>query len=234
AKQVVVRFDTLGLPLDTYSNPGVLDTRLIYVGTTITIPQHTLQKEGSSHGGWFYNGVNYKDGEKFVVPDENVTFTPYWFNYHVLTYKAGDFDDIVGQTTATVQVTEGTGYDLADSSRFTRPGYNLVGWQCSLDDKVYGTLERYTVPDSDVTFTAVWSPALMEITISANNGVTTDKITDYAYAGDEYVLPECTFTNGEKTFSGWKYNNVVYMPGDTITVPALLKGQRVVIVAYWK
>lgn len=233
-KKVAVSFDIQGLPTDNYADPGVIDTKIVYPGSTIKIPSHSLQMEGCSHGGWWYDGKNYIVGETFEVPNENVVFTPYWFVYHTLTYSAGDYDDIVGQTTATVRVTEGTSFDLADSSRFSRLGYTLSGWECSLDGNIYGVNEKYIIPESDITFTAVWKPSLVTINISANNGNSKDKISDSAYTGDEYILPECSFTNNEKTFIGWKYKGNIYQAGESITIPALLKGEKVTITAQWE
>lgn len=234
AKHVAVSFDCQGIAPEDYSDPGVLDTKIVYAGSTIIIPSHALKMENCSHGGWWYNGNYYVSGESFTVPDENVVFTPYWFKYHTLTYLAGDYDDIVGSKTFATNVTEGTNYDLASSSRFSRLGYNLVGWECSLDGKVYAVNQGYTIPDSDITFTAVWSPMKVNISISANNGNYSDNITDSAYTGDEYQLPECSFTNGDKTFIGWKFKDNIYQPGETITIPALLKGEKVIITAQWE
>lgn len=233
-KKVSVQYDLGEYKInDTYSDPSVLDTKFLYVGSTIKIAQHTLTKEGSSHGGWLYNGEVYKDGQTFIVPDENVVFTPYWFNYHTITYLAGDYDDVVEYPSFTLQGTEGTGMELAASTRFTRPGYKLVGWKCDLDGIEYGVGARYIVPETNVVFTAIWEKAEVNISISANNGHFYDRITDTAYTGDEYVLPECTFTNGEKTFGGWLYDGVVYQPGDSIIIPVLAPGKTVVVTAKW-
>ncbi len=235
AKKVVLEYDFEGSEInDTYDDPSVLDTRFVYVGDIIKVAQHTLTKEGCSHGGWMYDGVVYKDGQDFVIPDENVTFTPYWFNYRTITYLAGDYDDVVEYPSFTLQGTEGVGLELAASSRFTRPGYRLIGWKCDVDGFEYGVGARYIVPDSNVVFTAIWEKAEVTVVISAGNGKYSDRYTEKAYTGDEYVLPECTFTNGTKTFVGWEYDGNVYQPGETVTVPALITGQNMIIVGKWE
>ena len=177
AKKVFVSFDKDGASTEYYTNPSVLDPKLIAVGTSVVIPQHSLEKSGASQAGWLYEGVNYKQGERLVVPDHNITLTPCWNYYHMITYYAGDYDDIVGQKTAMVKSSEGIGMDLADSSRFSRKGYTLSGWECTLNGEIYGTSARYIVPDTDVTFNAVWTPSKVDINISANNGNSLDKIT---------------------------------------------------------
>ena len=219
---VSIRFDTEGFSLDKYSDPSVLDSKIIYVGSSFIMPETFLKKPGYYHDGWLYNGEKYVQGDKFIVPDENVVFTPSCYAYHTVSYYAGDYDDVMEHPTFSVQGVEGLGLELADSSRFTRPGYKLIGWHCDYDDKDYGPLVRYTVPDKDVTFTAIWKAAPVTLSISANNGVSTDKITETVYCGDEYVLPECTFTNGDKTFLGWRYNGIVYKPGNILKIPALV------------
>lgn len=232
-KKVAVIYDTTGYSLEGYPNPQDIETKYYYVGTTIKMPFSGLTREGSSHNGWEYEGVTYKQGESFVVPDHTVILTPHWFNYHKLTYLAGDYDDILGNRMATVQVTEGTYFDLADKSRFSRKGYTIVGWKCSYDDKIYGPYERFLIPETDIEFTAVWEPATVEVSISANNGNTLDKIISSGKTGEPFILPECTFTNGDKTFAGWNYNGTIYQAGESFEIPALTKGSRVVIVATW-
>ena len=234
AVKVAVIFETDGCSLESYGdNAKLINTKLCYPGGKISMPYCGLQREGSNHNGWDYEGVTYKQGTDFIVPDHNVTFTPHWFNYHKLTYLAGDYEGILGSTMSTVQVTEGTYFDLADKSRFSRKGYTIAGWECSLDGKIYGPYERYLIPEEDITFTAVWEPATVDISLSANNGNPLEKIADTGKTGEQYVLPECTFTNGDKTFAGWSYNDTVYQPGESFEVPALMKGSRVVVIALW-
>lgn len=234
AQKVSVTYDTTGYSLEGYSDPSQVDTKFYYIGTKIKMPFSGLKRENSSHNGWDYEGETYKQGATFVVPDHDVTFTPHWYNYYILTYLTGDYDDVLGSRMATVQVTEGTYFDLADKSRFSRKGYTIVGWVCSLDGKTYGPYDRYLIPGEDITFTAVWEPASVEISISANNGDILDKISTSAKTGEKFVLPECEFKNEGKTFAGWNYNGTIYQPGDSFEIPALTKGSRVVIVATWK
>ena len=234
AKKVSISYDTEGCDMTSYLNPEVLDTIERYSGTSIIIPQASLKREGFIHGGWMYDGKVYKTGEYFTVPETDVLFVPYWYSNHVITYYAGDYDGIVGNKYATVSCTAGTNYDIAASSRFSRKGYKITGWLCSYDGLIYGPNSKYLVPDSDVTFTAIWQAAPAEISISANNGNYNDRYTVTGICGEEFVLPECEFENGTKVFNGWKYNGTVYQPGDIIIIPALLTGEKVVITATWK
>lgn len=234
AKKVSISYDIEGCDISSYLKPEVLETVELYSGMDIIIPQASLKKDGFIHGGWMYDGKIYKTGEYFTVPESDVVFVPYWYSNHVITYYAGDYDDIVGSKYSTVSGTAGTNFDIAASSKFSRKGYKISGWVCSYDGLIYSPNSKYIVPDSDVTFTAVWKAASVEISISANNGKYSDRYTLTGLCGEEFVLPECEFENGTKQFDGWKYNGTIYQPGDIITIPALLSGEKVVITATWK
>lgn len=234
AKKVLVSYDTEGCDMSSYLKPEVLDAKEYYSGMQVQVAQASLTKEGFIHGGWIYDGQVYKTGTYFVVPEHDVVLTPYWYVNHVITYYAGDYDDVVGNKYSTVGCTEGTNFDIAASSKFSRKGYIISGWLCSYDGLTYGPNSKYIVPDSDVTFTAVWKAATVNISISANNGNYSDRYSTSGKCGEEFVLPECDFKNGNKIFSGWKYNGSIYQPGDVITIPALLTGEKVIITATWK
>jgi hypothetical protein len=234
AKKVTVTYDTEGLDLSAYIDPTLLDTNYHYCGTQYKILPAMLSKDGFIHGGWMYDGVVYASNSVFIIPESDVVFTPFWYANHTITYNAGNYDDILGVSTATTSGTAGTKTDLAGSSRFSRKGYTLIGWVCSVDGLTYGINDSYLVPDEDVIFTAVWKPATYTVSISANNGITTDRYTTTATCGDDFVLPECEFTNGTKTFAGWKFSGSIYQPGESFVVPALTTGEKVVITATWK
>lgn len=232
-KKVTVSYDTEGSDASAFSDSSVLDSFECTSGSIITVAPSGLKKDGYYHSGWVYDGKVYTTGDKFVVPDNDVIFTPFWYNSNVIKYYAGDYDDIVGQSTASFNATEGSAITLADSSRFSRKGYRISGWLCDYDGLIYGTVSSYLVPEADVTFTAVWKPASYSIRISANNGNSSDRYTLTATYGEEYIFPECEFENGTKTFAGWQYEDQVYQPGDSIIFPPLISGESIIIVATW-
>lgn len=41
-----------------------------------------------------------------------------------------------------------------------------------------------------------------------------------AAGGSVITLPECGFAKSGSVFTGWKYFNVVYKPGDSFTMPS--------------
>ncbi len=190
AKKVSISYDTEGCDMTSYLNPEVLDTIERYSGTSIIIPQASLKKEKALYTEDGCTMERFIKPESiFTVPETDVLFVPYWYSNHVITYYAGDYDDIVGNKYATVSCTAGTNYDIAASSRFSRKGYKITGWLCSYDGLIYGPNSKYLVPDSDVTFTAIWQAAPAEISISANNGNYNDRYTVTGICGEEFVLP---------------------------------------------
>ncbi len=226
-------YDTQDCDLSAYEDPSVLDpTEVIYKSKTKIVVAN-LGKEGYVNSGWEYDGKVYTAGEYFTMPACDVVMTPVWLRRCQINYFAGDYDDINGNTKAYVMSAENVQFFLADASRFSRSGYVITGWLCSYDGKQYKPGESFIVPAEDVTFEAVWSPAQYNINISANNGNSADKYTTKATFGEEFVLPECEFEYEGKTFAGWKYNGTIYQPGESFTVPALISGQKIVIVATW-
>lgn len=226
-------YDTQNCDLSAYSDPSVLDPTEVIYKSKVKIVVANLTKDGYVNSGWEYNGQVYTAGDYFQMPACDVVMTPVWHKRCQITYIAGDYDDISGNSTAYVMSAENAQFFLADSTRFSRKEYVITGWLCSYDGKQYKTGEAFIVPSEDVTFEAVWAPAEYDVNISANNGNSADKITMKATYTEDFVLPECEFEYEGKTFAGWKYNGTIYQPGESFPVPALLKGQKIVIVATW-
>lgn len=226
-------YDTQDCDLSNYEDPSVLDpTKVIYKSKTKIVVANLI-RDGYVNSGWEYDGKVYTAGEYFTMPACDVVMTPVWHKRCQINYYAGDYDDINGNTSAYVMSAENAQFFLADASRFSRSGYVITGWNCSYDGKQYRPGEAFIVPAEDVTFEAVWSPAEYTVSVSANNGNSADKYTTKATFGEEFVLPECEFEYEGKTFAGWKYNGTIYQPGESFTVPALISGQKIVIVATW-
>ncbi len=226
-------YDTMDCDLTYYEDPSVLDSTTVIYKSKIAVQTANLMRDGYIHMGWEYDGVTYSSGDYFKMPACDVTFKPVWQKRCKVNYSAGDYEDITGNTSAYVISVEGVTVYLANAQRFSRAGYTITGWTCSDDGKVYQPGSGYVVPDTDVTFEAVWAPASYPITITANNGVSSDKYTTSGVYGEEFVLPECEFTKEGKTFAGWKYNGTIYQPGESFTVPALLSGEKLIVSATW-
>lgn len=233
-KTVTISYDTEGADTSGYVDPSVLDSVKCYAGSKYKVENPTLIKDGCIHGGWSYDGKVYSGGDWFEVPENNVVFTPFWYVNYSITFSAGDYNDINGIKTFSASVPGGTKYDLPASSRFSRDGYRIIGWKCIQDGKTYSVGEKYIMPNQNVDFEAVWQASDVTIVLSAGNGKYSDRLTITSKCGEDFVFPECEFTNGSKTFKGWNYDGTIYQPGDVVKVPALASGLNMTIVGTWK
>ena len=193
-------------------------------GKIITLSLLSLQREGYKHLGWYVDGDNYfRGGERIVMPNREIEIRPRWLKVCALTYFAGDYDRIVGATHMYFEQPESTSTELQTSTRFSRDGFKLVGWHCSADDKVYLPEETFTMPGEDIIMTAVWKP--IDYKIVFNSGTGADGITRITGTTDTTItIPERTAEKAGYKFSGWKFGDEVYQPGDEYLVAGLYSG----------
>lgn len=114
-------------------------------------------------------------------------------------------------TPTTVQYTMGSQFGLPTGTSVTKRGYNLVGWN-DTTSTVTGT---YTMPASDVYFTAVWSPIDYSVTYHGNGNTSGSAPIDAAaYHVDATVTPTGAGTLAKTgyTFAGW---NTAQLGGGT-------------------
>lgn len=152
-----------------------------------------------------------------------------------VTYKAN------GGTGAdhSVQVDRGSNHVIlgADDCHFTAPqGKRFVYWSTRADNATSST--HYEIGDTyttlnDLTLYAVWETTDRTVQFDANGGTGTMNAVTATY-GEEYHLPECTFTAPDgKEFDCWKIKddntNTSYNPGATYTIKS-----NVTFVAQWK
>ena len=70
------------------------------------------------------------------------------------------------------------------------------------------------------SFTVGYGPVrTYTISFSGGNGASGNTSSVTAAGGSYITLPECGFTKPGSVFTGWKYGNAVYKPGDSITMP---------------
>lgn len=192
-------------------------------GQAVKASGATIFREGYTQYGWTYEGNDFYDARKLIMPDHDVVFEPHWYQHHMVYYEAGDVDGIRGNAVYSFEKTTSVSIELGDSSRLSRTGYSLTGWICDLDGQTYSTGARYIMPDSDVHFTAIWTPNPTTVSFkSATSANETLKLS--AKTEDVITIPECTFTNEGYIFIGWNYNGTIYTPGEEFTVPGSLFG----------
>lgn len=187
----------------------------------------------------FSNGLILGDdyplifGKRFVMPAEDVVITPQWIKYINLTYYAGDVDRLVGNDINIYQKNGKTSTELAQSDRFSRMGFNLIGWLSDYDGQVYKPLQTVTLPDEDITFTAVWEPKNYVVVFDSRNGGKSVKVN--GKTDETIVCPEPDAPDNGKYFAGWKDSEgKIYQPGDEYLIYGALPGLGISLDGVWK
>ena len=106
---------------------------------------------GYTFSGWTAPGdVTVNDNGTFTMPDKSITFTGKWIaNKHSVTYKDGTetLSDLSQN-----EVDYGTNVTVPP---YSKEGHTLTGWVDG-DNKSYSVNDIFTMPDKNVTLTAVW------------------------------------------------------------------------------
>lgn len=192
----------------------------------------SYQNEFKKSTGWTDGEHDFLQEQLLIMPSHDLTVTPIWHNRLTLKYYAGDFDDIVGATTAEFDVIESQKKDIATASRFARIGYKIDHWHCDYDDKDYAFLSSFTMPDVNVTMTAVWVPMDYNVVfVPGVSGAANIKVP--GKTGETIKVPEMDAQREGYTFGGWTYEDVIYQPGDDFLIKGALPGMGIALQAVW-
>lgn len=213
--------------------PDWLKDKTAVAGQIITPDYTEIQIDGAyTHGLTIFGDHNLDYGRHFVMPDEDVVVTPIWFKRITFTFFAGDVDRLNGNDTYTFPKNEGSVTDLAKSDRFSRNGFNLVGWLSDYDGQIYKPLEIVTCPDTDVVFTAVWEPKTYNIVFKQGNGGANLKVE--GVTDTQIICPEPDITVDGKYFAGWQDDTgELYQAGSEYTVLGAKPGAGIMLNAVW-
>ncbi len=169
----------------------------------LVVPSLTaIQNNDARQIGWTDGEHNFLPEQKFIMPAKDVVLKPIWHYYHSLKYVAGDVDGIIGAHYADFILQEGGEKNLAEYDRFARKGYEITGWLCDYDNKVYEHYYPYVMPDADVVFSAVWKPINYNVVFKTGiTGVASLKVK--GETGTEITVPELDAQREGYTFGGW-------------------------------
>lgn len=192
----------------------------------------SIKIDGASSYGLTDGERNYYIGTKLVVTEEDREFTPIWKREIKITYFAGDVDRLNGNTSVTFTKMEDGRDELATSDRFSRNGFNLVGWVSDMDGKTYKTGETITMPGHDITFTAVWEPKTYVVVFKTGNGGANKKVS--GVTDTAIVCPDPEHTVNGMSFVGWKDDEgVIYPAGSEYTIKGALPGSGISLQGVW-
>ena len=221
AKYITISFDPNG-------GTGTMKPMRVKAGVGYTLPECTFTPpEGKEFAGWLaVNGNVYPAGhDVFSTYDQSLKAT--WKDKEVAEVTIS-FDPNGGTgTMQPMKVKSGENFTLPECT-FTPPeGKEFAGWLAA-NGTVYpaGDIAFST---TDTVLKATWKDkeaAEITITFEPNGGTGTMQPMKVK-SGENFTLPECTFTPPEgKEFAGWlAANGTVYPAGDIVfsTTDSVLK-----------
>ena len=225
AKYITISFDPNG-------GTGTMKPMRVKAGVGYTLPECTFTPpEGKEFAGWLaVNGNVYPAGhDVFSTYDQSLKAT--WKDKEVAEVTIS-FDPNGGTgTMQPMKVKSGENFTLPECT-FTPPeGKEFAGWLAA-NGNVYpaGDIAFST---TDTVLKATWKDKeVAEVTISFDpNGGTGTMQPMKVKSGENFTLPECTFTPPEgKEFAGWlAANGTVYPAGDIVS-----SNNSSVLKATWK
>ncbi len=231
----------------TYSAPDMdstssvpADSSSYSAGETVDVKFSPVPtRSGYRFTGWKKGSTTYKsDGTtSFTMGSSDVTLTAQWEKIYHVTYSYGS--SVSGQTppTDSTDYFEGDTVTVlfpTDSGGTLRSGYKLAGWQngsSTYTNTATGT-KTFTMPNSDVTLTALWKQG-HSVTYNKGSGVGTQPTdTKTYYEGDTVTVKFTALTLSGKHFSGWKYGSTTYSSSGTKTFS--MPDSNVTLTAQWE
>lgn len=217
---------------ETIERPEYIEDELRNRNEVFSPDYTTILTDKYISKGIMYDGVEFKYGDYLVMPDHDIVLRPIFYKKVNVTYYAGDVDRLNGNDTVTYEKIEASDIELSGADRFSRNGFNLVGWLSSYDGEIYAPGLTVKVPDEDYTYTAVWAPKMYTVVFNQGNGGKALKVqgeTDSAV-----ICPEPTITVAGKVFAGWRDSNGdIYAAGSEYIVPGAKPGLGISLTAVW-
>ena len=213
AKYITISFDPNG-------GTGTMKPMRVKAGVGYTLPECTFTPpEGKEFAGWLaVNGnVSPAGHDVFSTYDQSLKAT--WKDKEV-TEVTISFDPNGGTgTMQPMKVKSGEEFEFPECT-FTPPeGKEFAGW-LAVDGTVFPAGD-IVFSTTDTVLKATWKDKeAAEVTISFDpNGGTGTMQSMKVKSGENFTLPECTFTPSEgKEFAGWlAVNGNVYPAGEVVT-----------------
>lgn len=194
--------------------------------TEVTVADAPANVEGYTFVGWRsdIDGLRetFKPGEKFVMPNTNVTLTAVWEEIVPAAKADLTYVDTVSDGAADAVETEVGTWVTVKEAPTAVDGKTFKGWKSNIGGTVYQPGDKFQMPATDVTLTAVWE----EIVPAVKHNVTYQN-ENLTYAGVEHEVgsivkverPNPTRTG--YTFTGWRssHEGRIYQWGDTFVMP---------------
>ena len=161
-------------------------------------------REGFTFEGWMW-GETAIDKDSDVIADRNHVLVAQWnINQYAVTFDANG-----GTGGTSVKQDYGSQIVVPGPDGMERTGYKFAGWSPEVAE---------TVPASNVTYVAQWTPNEYSVAFDGNSGEGDMPPTNLLY-GTEYALPSNSFFKSVQSFIGWSLSpdgEVKYADGATV------------------
>ena len=197
-------------------------------------PNYRSLDIGTAYTNGYTDGVhNFTSGQKIILPDHDLVLTPIWHSRIQLTFTTGDVDRVNGNKSVTFEKISNSSTELPTADRFSRSGFNLVGWLSDYDGQIYKVGATVTTPDTDATYTAVWEPKSYNVVFSTGEGGKSLKVT--GLTDTAIICPDPEHTVSGKYFAGWKDSTgKIYPVGSEYIIPGALPGSGISLKGVWE
>lgn len=201
---------------------------------TIFQPNYRSIDIGTAYTNGYTDGIHtFTASQKIILPDHDIVLTPIWHKRIHLTFVAGDVDRINGNTSVTFEKVSNSSTELPTADRFSRNGFNLVGWLSDYDGQIYNVGATVTTPDTDATYTAVWEPKSYNVVFITGEGGASVKVT--GLTDTAIICPDPEHTIAGKYFAGWKDSTgTIYPVGSEYIIPGALPGSGISLKGVWE
>jgi uncharacterized repeat protein (TIGR02543 family) len=220
---------------DANGGSGVDASASYNYGATVTVSTAQVSRSGYSFIGWNTmadgSGTTNAAGTTFTMPASNVTFYAIWsINAYTVYYN-------MNGGTGSVNPQPGNyGTSIIVSSTVpTRLGYTFSGWNtlAAGNGSDYTGGGALTIPSSNVTLYAKWTPIMYSVSFNANGGSGSPSDVTGLTAGNNTTLSATTPVQTGYVFNGWNTavdgSGQTYAGGQNFVVPAA----NTVLYAQW-
>ena len=196
------------------SSTAIADATQSYA-SAVAITSVIPTRQGYNFVNWLYSSTNYESTTAFSMPDQNVTFVAQW----TPALYTVDYNRNGGNSAQPTQapVAFGSTFILAASPTNPDSTVNFLGWSDGRNVVAAGS--TYTMPSSNVTFTAQWSGALIGVTYTiagATSGVA--PATELVEPSSEVeVAPITGISRTRFRLEAWSDGTTTVAPESTIT-----------------
>ncbi len=205
----------------------------VFAGDTVALAENSLTRNGYNFAGWTDGKYGYPAGSGFVMPKEDVTFTPKWVAADAtgtfrVTYAAGAEGTQGTLPTDDKAYAQGEIIALADAA-LTREGYRFMGW--SDGTEVYRAGSNVYMGGEEITFTAVWEKEYTVTYAFSDEDVEGDLPAGGAFLkGDSVRVTAVLPQRDGHDFFGWTDGETVYQADEFFAMPE----KNVTLTTVWK